>query len=114
MMAEWEALCRRCGRCCFEKRIEEDGTVVETDQACRYLDVVSRRCKVYHKRFEVEQECVRLDPQTVREAFWLPRDCGYVVWLSRTAACQPAQKRVSKKRQRPVKRRGKPGEHLDR
>ena len=31
----WEALCRRCGRCCFEK-IECDGEVYYTDRITSY------------------------------------------------------------------------------
>ncbi|ORJ63415.1 hypothetical protein [Geothermobacter hydrogeniphilus] len=77
-MSDWEKICKQCGRCCFEKRIEADGTIVETETACRYLDVVTRRCKVYHKRFEVGEDCVQLTPEVVATVQWLPRSCGYV------------------------------------
>ena len=48
---------------------------------CRYLDVVTRTCKVYHKRFEVDHRCVKLTPEVVRTVNWLPEDCAYVVYL---------------------------------
>lgn len=76
-MTDWEGICRRCGRCCFEKDLV-DGHVIETDIPCRYLDVVSRECKVYHKRFDVGEGCLQLDVDLVREAFWLPEACAYV------------------------------------
>ncbi len=79
--ADWESLCRRCGECCFEKWIDEDGTIIPTGVPCRYLDVVSRQCTVYHKRFEVGEECVSLTPKVVRSVRWLPETCGYVAHL---------------------------------
>jgi len=77
-MQAWDNICKQCGRCCFEKIIEEDGTIVETEIACRYLDVVTRRCKVYHKRFDVDEDCVQLTPELVSSVEWLPKSCGYV------------------------------------
>ena len=84
-MSDWEDLCRRCGECCFEKWIEEDGTIRPTRIACRYLDIVSRHCRVYHKRFEVGEGCIKLTPEVVAGLTWLPEDCGYRQWLNTTA-----------------------------
>lgn len=78
MNEEWEALCRRCGLCCFEKWVDEKGRIHPTSIACRYLDVVSRECKVYHKRLEVGEGCVRLTPEVVRTVRWLPESCAYL------------------------------------
>lgn len=78
---KWETICSRCGQCCFNKIIEEDGTVYATPIPCRYLDVVQRTCKVYHKRFETGEECIKLTPDLVRNAVWLPDDCAYVLAL---------------------------------
>jgi len=75
---EWEQICRRCGQCCFNRIIEEDGTVYTTPIPCRYFDIINRTCKVYNKRFETGEECIKLTPELVREAFWLPEDCEYV------------------------------------
>jgi uncharacterized protein len=80
-MSDWEDICKRCGQCCFEKWVEEDGTVHVTPIPCRYLDVVSRTCKVYHKRFDLDRRCVKLTPEVVRSVNWLPEDCAYVVYL---------------------------------
>lgn len=78
---EWEALCRRCGECCFEKWIAEDGRIVPTRVACRYLDSNERTCKVYGSRFEVGEGCIALTPETLAELTWLPAGCGYLQLL---------------------------------
>ena len=75
---EWEAICQRCGQCCFNKIIEDDGTVYATPIPCRFFDIIDRTCKVYHKRFETGEECIKLTPELVRNAIWLPHDCAYV------------------------------------
>jgi len=82
---EWEALCRQCGQCCFEKWVEGDGTIHPTTIACRHLDIHSRRCRVYDKRFEVGEGCVKLTPEVVETVQWLPEDCGYVRYLRQHA-----------------------------
>lgn len=73
----WENLCKRCGLCCFEKIENERGTIFFTQTPCRYLDVVTRECKVYGRRFLINPECVKLTPALVREIRWLHDDCGY-------------------------------------
>ena len=77
-IGEWEGLCEQCGLCCFEKIEDEDGTIFYTQTPCRYLDVVSRRCKVYERRFEINPVCIKLTPELVRELRWLHPGCGYV------------------------------------
>jgi len=76
---EWEARCRGCGSCCFEKNEDERGTIFYTQTPCRYLDVVTRHCRIYDNRFAINPECVKLTPDLVPTLRWLPRDCGYVV-----------------------------------
>lgn len=73
----WERICLRCGQCCFEKWIGEDGRVCHTRIPCRHLDVVSRQCRVYHKRLEVGEGCIKLTADVVRQVSWLPHDCAY-------------------------------------
>lgn len=77
----WEDLCRRCGQCCFEKWVDGDGTIYPTRIACQHLDVVTRLCRVYRKRFSVGEGCIRLTPEVVAAVQWLPEDCGYRLWL---------------------------------
>lgn len=74
----WDALCKRCGRCCFDKWEDERGNITYTDIACRYLDIVSRRCKIFPQRFTINPTCIKLTPELVPTLRWLPRDCGYI------------------------------------
>lgn len=78
---EWEALCRRCGQCCFEKQVDENGRVLTTRTPCRFLDIHTRLCRIYHERTEVEFDCLRLTPELVPSLAWLPVDCAYVELL---------------------------------
>ena len=83
-MDEWEDLCKRCGLCCFEKWIDHNGRVHPTTIPCRYLDIVDRTCKVYHKRFTVDEGCVKLTPEVVRSVNWLPEECAYVAYMRKS------------------------------
>ena len=76
-MTIWDESCRRCGLCCFEKSVDLKGRFITTKTPCRYLDIISRECRVYDKRFEVGEGCVKLTPEVVRNADWLPEDCAY-------------------------------------
>lgn len=73
----WDSRCKQCGRCCFEKWEDERGKITYTEIACRYLDVASRRCKIFEQRFTINPSCVKLTPELVHTLRWLPRDCGY-------------------------------------
>ena len=73
----WEALCKRCGLCCFEKFEDDSGTIFFTRTPCRYLDVVTRECRVYDRRFAINPECVKLTPELVRKLRWLHDGCAY-------------------------------------
>ena len=70
-----EALCRRCGRCCYEKFIV-DGHVFTTRTPCRYLDVKTNLCTIYEKRFQVNPHCLDIPGGIAFSAF--PADCPYV------------------------------------
>ncbi|MBP1753427.1 MAG: hypothetical protein H6Q57_2263 [Geobacteraceae bacterium] len=74
---KWENLCRQCGDCCFEKIEDESGAIFFTRTPCRYLDVTTRKCKIYGRRFEIFPECIQLTEALVRELTWLHDDCGY-------------------------------------
>lgn len=94
----WEELCRGCGSCCFEKIEDERGTIFYTQTPCRYLDVVTRQCRIYENRFVINPECVKLTPELVPTLRWLPRDCGYVAPRHADAPNLPSQRRSRRKR----------------
>lgn len=74
---QWEALCKRCGACCFEKKIDRQGNVLTTSVPCRFLDVHDRTCRIYSHRLEVEEDCIKLTPENVADISWLPAGCAY-------------------------------------
>ncbi len=74
---KWEALCEQCGLCCFEKFENDNGTIFFTQTPCRYLDVISRQCKIYERRFEINPECIKLTKELVAKIPWLHSGCGY-------------------------------------
>ena len=68
-------LCRRCGRCCYEKYVIDEH-VFNTRKPCSYLDVKTNLCRVYARRFQVNGRCL-----TVEEGIRLgvfPAGCPYV------------------------------------
>jgi len=73
---KWEAVCRRCGRCCYEK-IDFEGRIYYTDIPCEHLDPGTKLCRVYTERDTVRPGCVRLTPAKIEKGF-LPADCPYV------------------------------------
>lgn len=76
-MTAWEEACKRCGLCCFEKSVDLKGRFVTTKTPCQHLDIVTRECRVYEKRLDVGEGCVKLTPELVAKADWLPSDCSY-------------------------------------
>jgi len=75
---EWEALCRRCGECCYELVFDEDDKLTAST-ICEYLDPDTRQCRVYDTRFEVCHDCIKLTAENLPTFDWLPETCGYVV-----------------------------------
>jgi uncharacterized protein len=74
--AEWEAICQRCARCCYEK-LDYKGRIFYTNKPCPHLDTDANSCRIYARRSELHPDCVHLTPELV-EAGFLPADCPYV------------------------------------
>ncbi len=78
-LAEWEALCDGCAKCCLEKLEDADtGEIHYTDVACRLLDLETCRCKNYKNRKRIVPECVTMSPETLPKIRWMPPTCAYV------------------------------------
>ncbi len=73
---DWESICCRCGRCCYEK-IDFEGKIYYTDLPCEFLDTETKMCRVYADRDRKRPGCIRLTAAYVKEGF-LPADCPYV------------------------------------
>jgi uncharacterized protein len=78
---EWECICNRCGKCCYEKVDLGAGVIQYTDEPCQHLDTETRLCKVYHNRHEAEPDCISLTEHLVRTLNWLPEECAYVSYI---------------------------------
>lgn len=77
---EWEAICKRCGGCCYDKLVDDMGELIAMTP-CRYLDLKTGICSVYESRFELVYDCLKLTPENLRSFDWLPDDCGYVIYF---------------------------------
>ena len=76
--AEWESICRRCGKCCLIKLEDEvTGEVYYTNVVCRYFDEEKMCCSVYDKRCELVPTCLKLSPDNVDKLSWMPKTCAY-------------------------------------
>lgn len=73
--SEWEALCNRCGACCYESRWTDVGWE-DTGVACPHLDLETTLCTAYGERFDVEADCIRVTPSVVLSGI-LPSECSY-------------------------------------
>ncbi len=77
-VAEWEALCDGCGRCCLIKLEDEDtGEIYNSDVHCKLLDARSCRCIDYENRKVQVPDCIKLTPRNVAEISWIPPSCAY-------------------------------------
>jgi len=80
---EWEGLCKRCGLCCLEKICRDDGTILVTDEPCRFLNPSTRLCLIYEHRFEACPDCLPITEENLPELTWLPESCGYVEHMTK-------------------------------
>ena len=74
---QWEATCKCCGACCFEKKFDRQGNIHTTSTPCRFLDIHDRTCRIYQHRLEVEDDCIKLTPEIASDLSWLPETCAY-------------------------------------
>ena len=76
----WEDVCMRCGMCCYEREVDEDGSVgIDFSAPCEFLDEDSRLCRVYDERFTRCERCRRVTPAAALFGKHLPPTCGYVL-----------------------------------
>ncbi len=74
----WDDICDRCGRCCFEREVDEDGDVVVDYAApCEFLNTETRLCTVYEDRFRACDRCGQVSIFTALFDPRLPEGCAY-------------------------------------
>jgi uncharacterized cysteine cluster protein YcgN (CxxCxxCC family) len=76
--ARWDAICRKCGSCCYEKDRRNGAIVTDWRAPCRFLEESTRLCMVYEKRFRACPECKKMTIVHALFAPYLPETCGYV------------------------------------
>lgn len=75
---EWEAICKRCGKCCLYSLQDEDsGEIYHTNVLCEYFDEEHSLCTVYDKRCELKPECLKLTKDNVDKLPFMPKSCAY-------------------------------------
>ncbi len=74
--AQWENMCQRCGRCCYEK-IDHGGKIYVTDIPCNHLNLQTKECRIYAQRCQRQNGCVALTAEIIALGV-LPVDCPYV------------------------------------
>ena len=74
-LSNHEAMCRKCGACCFQK-LWIDGEVFSTTTPCRHLDTTHFVCLAYDRRFDANPDCLDVEEGIRRRVF--PADCPYV------------------------------------
>ena len=72
---EHEALCNRCGKCCY-KKIIVGRMVLITPFPCEFLDTHTNACTVYENRHEKNPHCLNMAEGFKHRAF--PADCTYL------------------------------------
>ena len=97
---EWESICRRCGKCCYEKVDLGAGEIIYTKEPCAYLDTTTNLCKVYENRQIEEPDCIELTESIVRSLNWLPPDCAYVEYIRRQDTLLAVQRAQDKAHRR--------------
>jgi uncharacterized protein len=74
----WEGLCRHCGQCCYEKDIRGSKVYTDYRRPCIHLNVNTKECTVYERRFALCPQCKRMTILHALFVQWLPDSCGYV------------------------------------
>ncbi len=76
--AEWESLCDGCALCCHIRLEDEDtGELVQTNVACKYLDLETCKCGDYANRCTNVPDCLKVTPENIPQLHWMPQSCAY-------------------------------------
>ncbi len=74
----WDDLCNRCGKCCFERYVARDGYVfINYSAPCEFLNLDTHLCTVFPERFRVCSHCGKVNLWVVLFNDSLPLDCAY-------------------------------------
>lgn len=75
---EWESLCDGCALCCLIRLEDVDtGEVVQSNIACKYLNLNDCRCSDYENRKKNVPDCWKITPENIDKIYWMPDTCAY-------------------------------------
>ena len=75
MDEKYEAICLQCGKCCYLKSKDRDGTLSISNKPCKYL-LANNKCSIYDKRHEINPDCLTMEKAILNKM--QPTSCPYV------------------------------------
>jgi hypothetical protein len=94
---KWDAICKRCGLCCYQKEFRSGRMTINTSRPCAYLVVETGLCMVYEKRFKVCPDCKKVTLFRAMFSSLLPAECAYVNRYRKLKALIPTARVVGRK-----------------
>ena len=76
--AAWDAICSRCGLCCYQKRYRHGRLLIDLSSPCTFLDTETNRCTVYDDRFRACPDCKKVTLYHALFSSFMPKTCAYV------------------------------------
>jgi len=74
----WDALCGRCGKCCYQKSVSRNGEVIiDYFAPCEHFNKETKLCNIYEERFKLCDHCGKVNLFCVLFNRRLPQDCAY-------------------------------------
>ncbi len=85
----WDDLCTCCGKCCYDRRVADDGEVIINYlMPCEYLDPETKLCTIYQDRLKKCSHCGKVTLWVALFNPTLPNDCPYAttfrVWKKKS------------------------------
>ncbi len=75
---QWEALCDRCGKCCLNKLVNDEGDYFYTSVSCSLMNSNTSCCTQYKQRLQLKSGCLKVTPKNINDIVeWLPKTCAY-------------------------------------
>ena len=75
---QWESLCDRCGKCCLNRLVNDEGEYFYTTVVCPLMDLKSGCCTQYANRTRLKPSCWKVTPDNIQEiSEWMPSTCAY-------------------------------------
>lgn len=85
----WDTLCSRCGKCCYQRSLSaKGGVIIDMYAPCENYDKKTSLCLVFEDRFLRCSHCGKVNIFCALFNPLLPPDCAYAktfrVWLKKS------------------------------